>query len=289
MPADDWVVETLTGEPATLPDGERPGMRMGGRTRMLTAPNVVRRLMDAVERDVPRSSPQPFELVVSGLRQRRGRVIPYWAAIDKPAKQSPAILHLSPRHPDPRGRLLTLHNGNITDDDAREFHLRLSTLARRLGEEHQRWPSVDEVASAMVDHIRQLAQTRSGIGPNVLVSALTAQGGHSRFYNVQKFPLAAMRGDIPELIAPDSAQTPWIIARGLQVASSFAVGDVEHKLGGYPFTVFGAKPEGRILGMHTSIRPPTMGELQRRFAAGARKRRPTSRPSSNHIKRPPQT
>jgi len=62
-----------------------------------------------------------------------------------------------------------------------------------------------------------------GIGPNVLVSALTVQGGYSRFHNVQKFPLAAMRGDTPVMMAPDSAQTPWIVTKGMQHASSCAV------------------------------------------------------------------
>lgn len=273
MPADDWIVETLTGEPQRFPAGERMGMRMGGDLHLLTAPQAVRRLAEAMGRDIPRSCPQPFELTIAGLRQRRGRVIPYWVGINKPAKQSPSIIHRSPRYPDPRGRVLTLHNGNINDNDAREFHVRLSSLVKSIGEAHRRQPSVEEVASAMVDHIRELAGKRSGIDANVLVSALTVQGGYSRFHNVQKFPLAAMRGDTPVMIAPDSAQTPWIVAKGMQNASSFAVGDADYDLGGYPLKVFGGKPEGRILGMHTSIRPPSMAELQRRYTVGVQQRR----------------
>jgi hypothetical protein len=246
-------------------------MRMGGKTRMLTAPNAVRRLKEGVERDIPRCCPQPFELTIAGLRQRRGRVNPYWVGIDKPAKQPPSIIHRSARHPDRRGRVLTLYNGNISDGDARDFQARLSALAKSIGAEHQRQPSVEEVASAMVDYIRELARKRSGIGPNVLVSVLTMQGGYSRFHNVQKFPLAAMRGDTPVMIAPDSAQTPWIVAPGMQHASSFAVGDADHSLKGYPFKIFGGRPEGRILAIHTSIRPPTMAELQKRRSAGLRR------------------
>jgi len=272
-PADEWIVETLTGEslgPLGGTDRRMLGIRTGGGLPRYAIAQVIWRLKEALAKAIAQSSPQPFELALAGFRERRGRVWPFWAEIVKPSKKPLRLSYLPQRGPLPRGKYAASGNGQMADDDVKAFQAHLNKLAKSIQQAHQRDPSVDEVAASMVERVRMIAAQRSTVGPNVLTVALTRAGGYSQFHGVQKFPLFVMRGQTRELWVPNSAQTPWVVGDGVLSSAAFNVGDQFPSMGTYPFRIIGAVPEpgpqghGTVTMASTSIRRASEAELERR-------------------------
>lgn len=249
-PTDEILAETLWGEPMRPgPDGMRLANRVGRRPNRWNLGQAERALEAALAS--PLFAAHYIGLTIGGWRQRKGRIAPFVTEIERKPGQPPAVAR-SPRV-FTRDANFFLHGIGVDFDASDTMRaLRREEKGLRIG------PSAEATRNALVRAIQTIAAQDDRVGADVLSVVLAHPrmgAGEVAFHAARAWP-ARISSPYARFEAPHADHTPWIVAPNAISPPSAQVGDTIHELGGYEVFVRGAKPNGRLLGIQTSLKRP---------------------------------
>lgn len=255
IPADQWIVEKITGE--SFPRDRKPMMlRTGPLPRRLRSGPGVQLLRDELTAAFTRRRMRHdarrmyFEVLGAGWQWgRRKRPRPVMVTIEKPEGETECRIGYAPRHLGRISLLAATPPGNVG-------HLDPPALLR----DFSAAPSVGEVESLCARAIAEVAARSPYVGPDCMsIFMPPPQVGHVRVRYMGRPGALGVgpadgTGEMRRLIA---AYSPWIVGPGLIQAPALSTGSSTLFTGGFEITLeMPSRPGSGILFAATSIPRP---------------------------------
>jgi len=225
---DQWITETLQGEPVPLgPDGKSPAT-FSGRSRLdwPSLGEALTQLRDAVPSAMARVRPawrkEPISIVVAGWQlYHRKPARPFVQIIHKLDVSGTVRVETAPRH---LGRGLYLSSepdGHLTESELRQL---LKTLAAQ--------PIKNRMAT-LVGAVRKVASSSSLVGAHCMCTVLPPT--HLRWARVSYDSPTQAYGQLQSanagIITMPVSFSPWVISRGRTTAPMVQAGSGTLELG----------------------------------------------------------
>ncbi|MEJ1967054.1 MAG: hypothetical protein WDN03_00240 [Rhizomicrobium sp.] len=251
MPTDEWLAEILWGARLMRGfDGERPAMTFGGPLHRRDMGRSIINIRRAIESLPVASGVDRYGLflTIAGWQRHRHRFRPIVVEITRFAGATK--VERAPRHWS-AGDTFRIHSIGANIDAA----------ALRAGYEQFRTPrglihcSPVQIEAVLANTIRSISATNASVGSHILSTILVRPDlGTSGCRFLPMTPHLAQVSTARGNWTLPVAHTPRIVGAGMLHPPSLEIGTQQILLGGIPFVIEGAPPQGGFLGLSSSVR-----------------------------------